>query len=161
MSHHSVPGLSPEQSKEVIDHLEGRLVATIDLQLVLKHIHWNVVGMNFIAVHEMLDEHVEAVRAMTDEIAERISTLGGEPNGTPGSVVANRSWDDYALGKASVVDHLDALDSVYDGVIGDHRTAMKAVAEIDPITEDLFIAQIAKLELYQWFVRSHLENAGA
>lgn len=118
-----------------------------------------MVGPNFIAVHELLDEHVAAVRDMTDAIAERIATLGGEPNGNSGFVVANRTWDDYAHLRASVVEHLEALDAVYDGVIVDHRAAMKEVAEVDPVTEDLLIGQTAKLELFQWFVRSHVENS--
>lgn len=159
MPHDSVPGLDPSVAAEVIGHLEGRLVAAIDLQLDLKHIHWNVVGPNFIAAHEMLDEHVATARAMTDEIAERIAILGGSPNGTSGNVVKTRDWDDYDIGRASVADHFKALDGVYDGVISDHRAAMKVVGDLDPITEDLLTGQIAKLELYQWFVRSHIETA--
>ena len=50
--------------------------------------HWNVVGPHFIGVHEMIDPQVEAVREMTDEIAERIATLGCSPVGTPGALVA-------------------------------------------------------------------------
>lgn len=160
MAHDSVPGLSPAAASDVVDAIDGRLVAAIDLQLALKHIHWNVVGPNFIAVHEMLDDHVAAVRDMTDALAERIAVLGGEPNGNPGYVVTNRSWDDYGVGRAGVVAHLEALDAVYDGVIADHRKAVAAVGDVDPITEDLLIGQTARLELYQWFVRSHIEAAG-
>lgn len=54
-----------------------------DLALTLKHIHWNVVGPHFIAVHTMLDPQVVAVREMADETAERIATLGVAPLGTP------------------------------------------------------------------------------
>ncbi|MEZ5378464.1 MAG: DNA starvation/stationary phase protection protein [Acidimicrobiales bacterium] len=160
MAHTSVPGLEASKATEAIQHLEDRLVGLIDTQLVLKHIHWNVMGPNFIAVHEMLDEQVDAVRLMTDEVAERIAILGGTPNGTPGHVVETRTWDDYQLGRASVEQHLDALDSVYDGVIADHRAAIEGTGTVDPITEDLLIGQSAKLELFQWFVRSHIENAG-
>ncbi len=58
-------------------------------------------------------------------------------------------------------EHLGALDSVYDGVIRDHRSAIASVSDEDPITEDLFIGQTAKLELFQWFVRSHIETAAS
>jgi starvation-inducible DNA-binding protein len=44
-------------------------------------VHWNVVGPNFIAVYIMLDPQVGAVRAMVDDIAERIAILGGSPLG--------------------------------------------------------------------------------
>jgi len=37
----------------VITHLEERLAGLLDFQLVLKHNHWNVIGPNFIAVHEI------------------------------------------------------------------------------------------------------------
>jgi len=154
-----VPGLGEESAASVIEHLEARLVGLLDFQLVLKHIHWNVVGPNFIAVHEMLDEHVEVARSMTDAVAERIRTLGGVPIGTPGFIVERRDWDDYSIGRGSVGEHLKALDSVYDGVISDHRDAIAATAKLDPVTEDLLIGQSAQLELFQWFVRSHIESA--
>ncbi|MEX2625611.1 MAG: DNA starvation/stationary phase protection protein [Ilumatobacteraceae bacterium] len=155
----TVPGLDTEQSEKLITTLQERLSSLLDLQLTLKHIHWNVVGMNFIAVHEMLDPQVESVRAMSDAVAERISTLGGEPLGTPGSIQKVRTWDDYELNRAPTVRHLSALDSVYNGVIADHREAISASRELDPITEGLFVSQTTELELFQWFVRAHLQDA--
>ena len=155
----TVPGLDNAESGRAITIMQERLTALIDLQLTLKHIHWNVVGMNFIAVHEMLDPQYDAVRAMTDELAERIATMGGEPLGTPGSVVRIRSWDDYALNREPAVRHLSALDDVYVGVIEDHRRATEKIGQIDPVTEDLFIGQLRQLELFQWFIRAHLKDA--
>ena len=134
------------------------MVALLDLQLTLKHIHWNVVGPNFIGVHEMLDPQVDAVREMTDTIAERIATLGGVPKGTPKAIVGGRSWNDYELGKGLVLDHLKALDAVYDGVNGDHRKALELLGEIDPVSEDMITGQLADLEQFQWFVRAHIES---
>ncbi len=151
-------GLTPSDAHELIDTLQQRLVGLVDLSLVLKHVHWNVVGPGFIAVHEMLDKQVEGVRAMSDAVAERIATLGGVPNGLPGHLVATRTWDDYALGRGVVAAHLGALDKVYDGVIGDHRQAIESTGKRDPITEDLLVGQTGELELYQWFVRAHIEN---
>ena len=72
--------------------LQDRLNALNDLALTLKHVHWNVVGPNFIAVHTMLDPQVDAARVMVDATAERIATLGGSPRGTPGALVAQRTW---------------------------------------------------------------------
>ncbi|WP_040495860.1 Dps family protein [Ilumatobacter nonamiensis] len=155
----TVPALDENAATEAIDLMQKRLASLIDLQLTLKHVHWNVVGMNFIAVHEMLDPQVDAVRLMTDAVAERIATLGGEPKGTPGAVTKTRSWDDYALNRAPTVQHLVELDKVYDGVAADHRAAIATFAELDPVTEDLFIGHLAQLELFQWFVRAHLKDS--
>lgn len=156
---YTVPGMSRGDAGKVIDLLQDRLNALNDLALTLKHIHWNVVGENFIAVHTMLDPQVDAVREMVDDVAERIATLGGSPVGTPGALVKERSWDDYDVGRADAIAHLGALDLVYAGVIAAHRNAIDATEDADLVTQDMLIEQAGRLEQYQWFVRAHLENA--
>ena len=157
---YTVPGMTTADGTAVAGILQDRLNALNDLALTLKHVHWNVVGPSFIAVHEMLDPQIEAVRAMVDECAERMATLGASPLGTPGRLVEQRSWDDYSLVRASTQEHLGAVDLVYAGVIGDHREAQQKISELDPVTEDLIIGHLRQLELFQWFVRAHLENVG-
>ena len=156
---YTVPSMSLEQGSEVARALQGRLDALNDLALTLKHVHWNVVGPHFIAVHEMLDPQVDGVRAMVDAIAERIATLGVSPVGTPGALVQARSWDDYSIGRADAISHLGALDLVYQGVITDHREAADAVDEADVVSNDLLVGQLGDLELYHWFIRAHLESS--
>lgn len=158
VSGYTVPGLDPEKGRKVAELLQGRLNALTDLHLTLKHIHWNVVGPNFIGVHEMLDPQVDAVREMSDDVAERIATLGYEPVGTPGALVANRSWDDYSIGRALTQEHLAALDLVYSGVVAEHRAVIAATEDLDLVTQDMIIGQNEQLEQFQWFVRAHLED---
>jgi starvation-inducible DNA-binding protein len=157
--HYGVPGMADGAGAEVAGMLQDRLFALTDLHLTLKHVHWNVVGPQFIAVHQMLDPQVDAVREMADDVAERIATLGSSPVGVPGALVAHRSWDDYSLGRGSAIEHLGALDLVFAGVIGDHRKVIEAVSEMDPVSEDLMVSQSAQLEQYHWFVRAHLEDS--
>jgi starvation-inducible DNA-binding protein len=157
---YTVPGMTTEQGGRVAAALQQRLNALNDLSLTLKHIHWNVVGPHFIAVHQMLDPQVDVVRGFADEVAERIATLGASPVGTPGGLVAQRTWDDYAVGRAGAIEHLGALDVVYQGVIEEHRQVAAEVEEADPVTNDLLITQLGQLELFHWFVRAHLENSG-
>ena len=152
-----VPGLGKKDAGAIIGILQDRLNALNDLGLTLKHIHWNVVGPQFISVHTMIDPQVDAVRLMADETAERIATLGGSPNGTPGALVAARSWDDYSLGRDSALAHLGALDLVYAGIIEAHRKAIATTEDLDPVTQDMLVAQAGQLEQFQWFVRAHLE----
>jgi starvation-inducible DNA-binding protein len=156
---YTVPSLTPEQGAEVAEILQERLHALNELHLTLKHVHWNVVGPHFIGVHEMLDPQVEAVRAMVDEIAERIATLGAVPIGTPGALVAARKWEDYELGRAQAIEHLAALDGIYDSIITFHRKAAEDTESVDPVTNDLLIGHLHNLELFHWFVRAHLESA--
>jgi starvation-inducible DNA-binding protein len=128
--------------------------------LTLKHVHWNVVGPNFIGVHEMIDPQVELVRGYADEVAERIAALGFSPKGTPCAVIADRTWDDYSVDRDNVQAHLGALDLVYTGVIEDTRKGIDRLEDLDLITQDILIDHAGELEKFQWFVRAHLENSG-
>lgn len=159
MPKYTVPSMTVEQGAEVAAALQDRLNALNDLALTLKHVHWNVVGPHFIAVHQMLDPQVDAAREMADEVAERIATLGSSPVGTPGALVEQRGWNDYSVGRADAIAHLGALDLVYRGVISSHREAAAKVEESDPVTNDLIIGQLQQLELFHWFVRAHLESS--
>jgi starvation-inducible DNA-binding protein len=154
---YTVPGMKNDSAERIVRLLQDRLNALNDLALTLKHVHWNVTGPNFIAVHTMLDPQVEAVRAMVDELAERIATLGGSPVGTPGALVAQRNWDDYSIGRAGTQQHLGALDVVYTGIIETHRQAIDSTEELDQVTQDMLIGQSGQLEQFHWFVRAHLE----
>src|ERR1700743_3380246 len=130
---YGVPGLGNKDASEVAGLLQDRLNALNDLALTLKHIHWNVVGPHFIAVHTMLDPQVDAVRLMVDATAERIATPGGAPVRTAGALVEQRSGKDYPLGRADAMEHLKELDVYYAGVIEDHRAAIDATDELDPV----------------------------
>lgn len=159
MSSFTVPGIDKSAADKVVSVLQQRLNAMTDLHLTLKHVHWNVVGPNFIAVHEMLDPQVDVVRGFSDALAERIAALGASPVGTMGAQAAARSWTDYTLGRDSALRHLAALDKVYDGVISDQRVAIAETGELDPVSEDLLIGHSAELEQFQWFIRAHLEGS--
>jgi starvation-inducible DNA-binding protein len=152
--------MSRDDAAALVGLLQERLDALNDLTLTLKHIHWNVVGPTFIAVHTMLDPQYEAAGEMVDDVAERIATLGGSPQGTPGGLVERRQWDDYSIGRQDAIAHLAALDLVYTGLIEGHRAAIEESGDLDAVTEDLLIGQSGQLEQFQWFVRAHLENAG-
>lgn len=157
---YTVPGMTIKDGAAVAEILQMRLHSLNDLALTLKHVHWNVVGPHFIAVHEMLDPHIEEVRSFVDETAERIATLGAPVAGTPGALVAARDWDDYAIGRADTIAHLGALDQVYEGVIAAHREAAEKTEKTDPVTNDMLIGHLRSLELFQWFIRAHLESSG-
>ncbi|RDH77370.1 DNA starvation/stationary phase protection protein [Mycolicibacterium moriokaense] len=160
MTEFTLPGMSEKNGREVAELLQKLLSTYNDLHLTLKHVHWNVVGPNFIGVHEMIDPQVDLVRGYADDVAERIAALGASPKGTPGSIIADRTWDDYSVGRDTVQAHLAALDLVYTGVVEDARKAIDRLDELDLVSQDLVIGQVGELEKFQWFVRAHLENSG-
>ena len=160
MTSFTIPGLSDKQGSEVAELLQKQLSRYNDLHLTLKHVHWNVVGPNFIGVHEMIDPQVDLVRGYADEVAERIAALGASPLGTPGAIINDRSWDDYSVNRDKVQAHLAALDLVYTGIIEDTRKKIERLDDIDLVSQDMLIGHAGELEKFQWFVRAHLESAG-
>jgi starvation-inducible DNA-binding protein len=160
MTSFTIPGLSDKDGNKVADLLQKQLSTYNDLHLTLKHVHWNVVGPNFIGVHEMIDPQVELVRGYADEVAERIAALGKSPHGTPGAILKDRTWDDYSVERDTVQAHLAALDLVYTGVIEDTRKCIETLEDLDLVSQDMIIGHAGELEKFQWFIRAHLENSG-
>lgn len=160
MRHEYAPaGMDTGDAEKVGTILQVRLASLIDLSLVLKHVHWNVIGPGFIAIHELMDHQTDVTREMVDEAAERISTLGGVAAGLAQQVVdLGAREDQYALGRAPVMAHLGALDKVYEKVGARHRDAIEQVSGLDPISEDLLVSQTRRLELNHWFIRAHISD---
>ena len=73
--------LTDEQKTITGNALQQTLVDLIDLSLVAKQAHWNVVGRNFRSVHLELDELVTVSREFTDQAAERATAIGVSPDG--------------------------------------------------------------------------------
>ena len=92
--------------------------------------------------------------------AERIAALGKSPQGTPGAIIKDRTWDDYSVDRDTVQAHLAALDLVYTGVIEDTRKCIDTLEDLDLVSQDMLIDHAGELEKFQWFVRAHLENSG-
>src|SRR5580692_9435279 len=55
MTAYTVPGMKADSAERLTALLQERLNSLNDLALTLKHVHWNVTGPNFIAVHTMLE----------------------------------------------------------------------------------------------------------
>lgn len=160
MTSFTVPGMSNKEGAEVAELLQKALSRYNDLHLTLKHVHWNVVGPNFIGVHKMIDPQVELVRGYADQVAERIAALGTSPQGTPAAIINDRTWDDYSVGRDTAQAHLAALDLVYTGVIEDTRKGIDRLEQLDLVSQDMLISHAGELEKFQWFVRAHLESSG-
>jgi starvation-inducible DNA-binding protein len=123
--------------------------------LTLKHAHWNVKGPKFIAVHEMLDPQIDKVRDFVDEIAERIATLGGSPDGR-GEALSAKESTRYPLDRAGTQEHIQALDELYVVIITSIRKSIVEIDELDVISSNILQDVTQELEQFQWFLRSHL-----
>jgi starvation-inducible DNA-binding protein len=146
--------LSDADLKTVSEALQGGLVDLVDLGLVAKQIHWNVVGPRFRSVHLQLDEVVDLARTHSDTVAERAAALGVAPDGRAATVavgsgigVTPEGWVDDTAAVRALVEALTA-------VIERMRARIDATAEPDPVSQDIFIGITADLEKQRWMFQA-------
>src|SRR5437879_2023338 len=90
---------------KVLRHLGERLADANDFMLQTKQAHWNVKGLNFIALHELFDKINESAEEWVDLIAERIIQLGGTAEGTVQATARRTSLAEYPLDITKGEDH--------------------------------------------------------
>ncbi|MBZ3904189.1 Dps family protein [Streptomyces griseiscabiei] len=146
--------LSEADLKTVAEALQGALVDLVDLSLVAKQIHWNVVGPRFRSVHLQLDEVVDTARLHSDTVAERASTLGVPPDGRAGTVSGSSGIGKVPDGWVKDVDAVGTLVEALGAVITRMRARVESTAEADPVSQDIFIQITADLEKHHWMFQA-------
>ncbi|SEG61396.1 starvation-inducible DNA-binding protein [Thermomonospora echinospora] len=132
------------------DALQGGLVDLIDLSLVAKQAHWNLIGPRFRSVHLQLDEVVALAREYMDQIAERAVAIGVNPDGRVRTVADNTKIRQPDSGYISDDKVVATLTDTLAQIIARFRERIEATEETDPVTQDLFITLTAGLEKQHW-----------
>jgi starvation-inducible DNA-binding protein len=143
----------PAAAAEVSSELQPVLEVLIDLALIGKHAHWNVVGPNFHSLHLQLDELVDAWRDATDVVGERIAALGGFPDGRAETVAAGRELPTLADGPQPDRALVASLTAILAGAVKLIRTRMDRIEDLDLVTADLLHSVVANLEEQLWMIR--------
>jgi len=146
--------LGEKESAQTTEILQQNLVNLVDLALLLKQAHWNVIGPNFRSVHLQLDEIIESVRSASDEVAERMDTLGVAPDGRANTVAQQSILADYPRDFQKVPDTIERVADALKSTIDALRTGIASLGELDPISEDMFIGISAGLEKHLWMVQA-------
>ncbi|MER7691328.1 DNA starvation/stationary phase protection protein [Streptomyces sp. NPDC097610] len=146
--------LSDADLKTVSGALQGALVDLVDLSLVAKQIHWNVVGPRFRSIHLQLDEVVDTARLHSDTVAERASTLGVPPDGRAATVATTSGIGVTPEGWIKDTDAVEALVDALSAVISRMRVRVDATGEADPVSQDIFIQITADLEKHHWMFQA-------
>lgn len=75
-------GISEVHLKSSIDLLSVVLSDEMVLYIKYRKFHWNVSGESFMELHKLFEDHYNQLEKIIDEVAERISKLGGKTIGT-------------------------------------------------------------------------------
>lgn len=153
-------GLTEEQRRGVVNLLNQNLANAYLLLIKTKKYHWDVVGPQFRSLHELWEEHYEALTESIDAIAERVRMLGGYPLGTAQGF----------LEAASIKEHegeVPNASGMVQNLVDDHELIIRTMREHidqcsdefhDEGTADFLTGLMEQHEEMAWMLRSFIEG---
>lgn len=154
--HNTKIDIDKDKRQDIIAILNQRLADAADLKSQAKQAHWNVKGPNFIALHELFDQVSTELDTHVDDIAERVTTLGGVAMGTVRLAAKNSSLSEYPHEISDGTAHVDALSSALADFGKKVRKDIDSTDELgDKDTADLFTGISRSIDKLLWFVEAH------
>lgn len=151
--------LAANARRSVSALLNARLADLIDLQLALKHAHWNVKGPQFIALHEMFDTMTDSYDGHVDDMAERITALGGTAMGSVQAVEKATSLEPFP---AELFDGMKIVEALAERTAALAKSVRKAIDETDEAGDadaaDILTGLSRQLDKNLWFLEAHLQK---
>ena len=151
-------GLAADYRSDISEDLSEILAATYKLTIKSHLYHWNVVGPLFRPLHELTEEHYNALFEAADVIAERVRALGHLAPVKLGEAAGFSP-------KAADVKNTTAIDMVND-LIDDHEAAVRTMRKAaekagdagDVVTEDMLTARLTFHEKALWMLRATISD---
>ena len=150
--------LDSETREQVVALLNQQLADTFDLYSQTKQAHWNVKGAQFFQLHELFDKLAADVLVYVDDIAERITTLGGTALGTSKMAAKTSRLEDYPASVVGGKESLETLIDRYATLAASTREAIDTSDDLgDADTADLFTGLSRIVDKSLWFLEAHLQ----
>jgi starvation-inducible DNA-binding protein len=151
--------MSEDVREPLIALLNQQLADTLDLYTQSKQAHWNVKGMQFIALHKLFDDLAEHLEETTDIIAERVTALGGVALGTARMSAEASRLPEYPLDIIDGAAHIAALADRFGHYAATTRAAIDTATDAgDMDTADLFTEISREIDKNLWFLEAHLQG---
>jgi starvation-inducible DNA-binding protein len=157
--HNTKIDLAKDKREKLISILNQSLADAIDLKSQAKQAHWNVKGPNFIALHELFDQVATDLETHTDDLAERVTTLGGTAMGTVRTAAEISSLSQYPMEITDGTAHVDALSTALADFGKKVRKNIEETDELgDADTADLYTGVSRAVDKLLWFVEAHNQS---
>jgi starvation-inducible DNA-binding protein len=144
--------LEPAAQDAVAGRLQPLLIDLLDLSLTGKQLHWTVVGPQFRVLHEQLDELVTQYRTWSDQVAERLTSIGVAPDGRVGRIAGDSPADPAPAGWVEVGDVVRTMARRIEAVARRTRDALEGLGDHDLVSEGLVTEILEGLEMQLWMV---------
>jgi starvation-inducible DNA-binding protein len=147
------------EKTQLIEALNQHLADTADLYSQNKQAHWNVKGKDFFQLHQLFDTLAEEIQPFIDEIAERVTALGGYATGTVRMAAESSRLPEFPVDCLEGGDVLRVMVERYGAFCAATHEGIESTDELgDPTTADLLtdISRVADKHLY--FLEAHLQR---
>ncbi|MBB5154050.1 Dps family protein [Saccharopolyspora phatthalungensis] len=149
-----------DQDREITGKiLQGTLLDLIDLHLMAKQAHWNVVGNFFRDVHLQLDELVAKARGFADDVAERAAAIGISPDGRAATVAEGSGLPKFDPDWRSDHEVIEAVVQALAELLRRLRARIDETDKTDLVSQDLLIGISREMEKAHWMWQAQLAAA--
>lgn len=146
----------PDVTSGVAQFLAPVVTDLTALSIDGKQAHWHVRGVNFQAVHELLDVVVDHARDYADTAAERVVALGLPLDARTQTVGSKATTPKMSAGFQEADKVIAEVIAAIDATLVTVRTAVTELAELDPVSQDVAIEIARGLEKDRWFLFAHI-----
>ena len=151
--------IRPGSREKINKVLNQHLADSFDLMSQVKQAHWNVKGSDFWQLHKLFDEVAARAAEWVDEIAERITALGGFATGTVRMAAASSTLPEFPT---EITDSMDYVRAVAERLAAFTNSARAAIDQTDKLgdadTADLFTEVSRCADKYLYFLEAHLQG---
>ncbi len=153
-------GLTEEQRQGVVNLLNCDLSDSYLLIIKTKKYHWDVIGPQFRTLHELWQQHYEAISLNIDAIAERVRQLGGYPIGTAKGFLENATIREHAGDLPNAEEMVERLVNDHEQIIRNLREHIDQCSDSyhDEGTADFLTGLMEEHEEMAWMLRSFIEG---
>ena len=148
--------LSNNVRAKSIKMLSASLIDAVDLSMMTKQAHWNVRGPDFIALHELFDKIYTEVQIYVDDLAERITALGGEALAGRQTIAHSRltAYPKGIFAGEQHLKHLSAALAQFGALVRKDIDSSDDMGDVG--TSDLYTAISRQNDKNLWFLEAHL-----
>ncbi len=152
-------GISEKHLDKIISVLSSGLSNEMTLYVKTRKAHWNVAGESFMELHKLFEGQYKQLEESIDEIAERISKLGGKTIGTM------QEYSRLSVIKESPGKYLSSMEMIKE-LLKDHETIIIGLRkEIDECaskykdagTSDFLTGLMEQHETIAWTLRRYFK----
>ena len=151
-------GLTKESRAQLWKTLNTLLADEHLIYTKTRKAHWNITGIQFYSLHEMLENQYNELMIQADEIAERVRMLGGEAIGTMAEFSEHTRLSENPGQNPPAEDMLRSLLDDHEQLVAYLRNDVEDSADEynDEGTADLLVGVMRMHEQMAWMIRSTL-----